>query len=226
MVDVPFYPNEEPAAQGVAPTIEGARRVIFHILTEGFELLREDEATVDRIFRRYSFEEREAIKTNLRDAPPSVIHGYARKGSKAPLISIVTNDDKTEQSYLGDFMGIEEPDYFGQDPRGSEKVLVSGSRVQTGLEIWIFTEHPDVLFYHYALTWVLLHASRIVLETLGLTPGEMAGGDVAPDPRFMPDFIYVRRITFPISGDRAYAIDDQFINEILVRANIGVTLTA
>lgn len=219
MVEVTDYPIP-PRPMG-SMGIDEARRVVYHILKEGFALLKEKPQYLDRIFHKLSQAELGQMKTWLRDNEINLIHGYARKDAKAPLVSILTVNETTEQSYLEDNFGIEQaPDvsFIGELSNFREQAsVIRGGRVKVQLEVWQYAENPDLLQYLYVWCWVLLHSSRRILEAQGITPGELTGGDVAPVGEFKAEYVYARRLVMPLSGDRSYAVADDLIQELEVR---------
>jgi hypothetical protein len=222
---MPVLPSYQ-AGQVANPIgIDEARRVVYHILRSGFDLLKEDQGWLDRVFSQLSKSELGSIKKWLYSRRVNVIHGFARKDSNLPLVSIMVLNETNAQSYLNDHLRIEDsgldPAYLGEvSSFKPQKAIVSGARVNAQLEVWVYDESPDTVNYLYRICWVLIHCARDILGARGITAGEMSGGDVRPDPKFLPDFLYVRRIVCPVEGDRAYAAADDLIRELTVRANV------
>jgi hypothetical protein len=229
---VPEYETGIPPSAG-AVSFEGAQRLVYHVLLSGFELMQQKPQFIDRIFEILPIQEVGKIKKFIAaGTKPNIVHGFPRRDMHEPLvISILTSNERTEQSYLNSHMGVEQVEddslsFLGEleefESTGAASV-VKGGRVQSQIETWIYALHPDILHYTYALAWVILHSSHDVFESWGVSPGEITGGDVQPDPKFLPDYTYIRRLVMPVSGDRTYVVVDEFIRELAVNVNIMIT---
>lgn len=222
---MPHVPEYTDGVDTPCVGIDEARRVVYYVVKSGLELLKEDPSWIDRVLVQLSSEEISKIKLWLATVEFSVIHGYARKDAKMPLVSILEINEKDAQSYLNDHIGLDDPElmaaeFLGEvNPFRDQAVIVSGGRIEVQLEAWIYAENPDITHYMHKFVWVLLHSSRDILGKRGITVGSMSGGDVVPDPKFMPEKAYIRRIVLPVSGDRIYGDRDDLIAALTVKVN-------
>jgi hypothetical protein len=226
MVEIKDYEDSEFSTYEGPQSIAGCQRVVFHVLKSGFEALAESPDSVDRTFHLFRKEEREKVKTILGKIPINIIHGYPTMGADLPIISITTAGERSDERFLSDSMALESLDSFQEfDPAGFGGLEVTGTRVRTTLNLLIYADHPDVLQYYYALTWVLLHAARKLFLKMGIDPGDVSGADLVPDPTLLPEFVYGRRITVELSGNRTYSIDHSLLKTITIKATAGLKLS-
>jgi hypothetical protein len=167
-------------------------RQLYTALKDGITAINESPRILDRLFLELfelPADEVARIKEIWKARPPNVIHHYPRTNSTFPLWSIVLGNENEKETYIGDYAGQEEDEEdedFGAD--------VSSALWDHQYVILICTEHPDVTQYYYQI------AKSIILATSwpdkDLWDLKIGGGDLAPDPRYIPEHIFARQITF------------------------------
>jgi len=180
-------------------------RYLHQLLTEGVAKMLADPSLLDDLFlANYALAKAEvdSIKTFFATHPPEVINGFARVDSNFPLYAITLSNEVESLQFLADDGGmitdIEDPLY--------------GADIETAIwthayEILIYTEHPDVTAYYYEIAKYILLAGLRILSDEGAFEFEMSGGDLAPDPKYLPEHLFARRITF--KTDREFQIIDK-----------------
>jgi hypothetical protein len=176
-------------------------RFIYTALTDGIADLVKNVDRLDRIFGLYQGleqDEVDKIKEYFADHAPTVVHNYAREDHKFPLYAIVLKDESTQQHFLGDFAGLLTPqdaimDYNDVDIDGGE--LLS-TFYRHSYNILVYAKHPDVCVWYYHLAKYFMERSHDFLVGKGLFDMDMGGADVAPDPRYIPSFLFTRVLRF------------------------------
>lgn len=169
-------------------------RLIYTALKEGLVTFQKNENFLEDLFvTQYglSSTEFEAIRTHFRAKPPNVIHGYAHADAKFPLYSIVLGAEGEAVNFIGDDAGMvpmDDPDDPGADIRSA---IWDHSH-----DIFVYTEHPDVTLYYYEIAKAILLASQEYFLHNGVFGQRFSGMDMAPDPRYVPENLFLRRLTF------------------------------
>lgn len=168
------------------------QRLLYDTLKAGIETIHADMKILEQLFGdmfELSDEEIEGIKTAFTTKPPNVIHGYARTDSDFPLYSIVLGNEGEAETYLGDVAGmVDDPssEDFGTD--------VLSSIWESTFQILCYTEHPDLTVYYYEIAKSILLAAD--LYSWGVVDWSLSGMDLAPDPRYIPEHLFARQLTF------------------------------
>lgn len=169
------------------------QRLLYTRLKEGIQVILEDPTLLDQLFLdlfELSTEEVEGIKTAFASKTPSVIHGYARAESDFPLYSIVLGNERETDTYLSDDAGmIDDPEdpLFGTDRYSSIW--------ESTFNILCYTEHPDLTVYYYEIAKSILISSPDFTDW-GVIDYSMSGMDLMPDPRYIPEHLFVRQLNF------------------------------
>lgn len=180
------------------------QRFLFEALKDGVEQFTADLTLFDQLFSEvYALSETEiaAIKTfwvNSSDdphrGPPKVIHGYAPRDVEIPVYSIVLANEKEALMWLNDDIGQiedEEDPNFGADQKGSIW--------NHQYDILVYHEHPDVTGYLYEIAKSIILASHEAFVERGLFDISVSGADLAPDPRYIPEHLFARKMSFSCS---------------------------
>ena len=183
------------------------QRYLYAALKHGIEAVQEDLTILDQFFADQfdlSEVEIEAIKTYFQTNPPTIKHGYARSNSEMPLISVVLADEQEVEMFMGDEAGMVEEE--GDPDYGAD---IYGDVWQHVYHIYIYSEHHDVTTYYYELCkHILLIALQNIFQTEGLHGTHISGGELAPDPQYIPEHLFLRRLVFRCRSE-FYAIDKE-----------------
>jgi hypothetical protein len=174
------------------------QRFVYATLKTGIQEILDDPTILDDIFREnYCLEQSEvdSIKEAFAAKPPNVIHHYARSESEFPLYSVVLESEQEAEHFIGDDAGmIDEPD----DPLfGADRIATIFSH---DYSILTYTEHPDLTLYYYEIAKSILVVAD--LKSQGLFNTHISGMDLMPDPRYIPEHLFVRRMSF--KADREF----------------------
>lgn len=166
-------------------------RFFYTVIKEGMAKLRDRPSLIDYLFDQYDLGDTEiaAIKKAMVDLHPTVKHQYARLDDTFPVISIVLTGEDESDHVIGD--------YAMQEDDGTE---VYTSFWKHRYDFLIYTENPDHTLYLYEMTKAIVIAQD--LGAAGIFETHFSGGDVAPDPRYVPEHLFVRR--FSVEGQREF----------------------
>lgn len=173
------------------------QRFLYTALKAGLASIQEDLTLLEDIFEIYDLPESEvdAIKTWFQKVPPTVKHQYARTDDTFPLVSIVLAQEGENQTFIGN-----DAYAFDADDEIDNSIDLYSSIWQHSFDILCYSEHPDGTAYLYEVVKsVFLIAD---LQQYGLFEFRFSGQDLAPDPRFVPEHLFVRR--FSITAQREF----------------------
>jgi hypothetical protein len=172
------------------------QRFLFSALKQGVEAITADLVLLEHIFENYELAENEveSIKTLWSAKPPTVRHGFARPDDEFPLFALVLVDEHESETVMGDDGGIvEDPEdpLFGAD--------IKTSFWEHNYNIMVYSDHPDATLYWYEV------AKSIMLEAgfydFGIYDLMLSGGDILPDPEYIPSHLFVRRLSLKASRE-------------------------
>jgi len=184
-------------------------RVIFQVLKDGIAEIQADLTILERHFQKtlcLAEAEINTIKAVFADTPPNIIHHYAREGDQIPLWAIVLQEESESERFIGNDVGMigeltlggdDDPDFDPDDPASGEEA--QGSIYQSTYGVMTYTEHPDVTRYYYELSKLILGRARPSLHGVaGILDLQFSGGDLAPDPRYIPAHLFVRQLVIGV----------------------------
>jgi hypothetical protein len=171
-------------------------RLIYTALTNGITELTENPERLLRFFEQthqLTTTEAEAIQTLFLDEPPEVIHSYAREEHNFPLYAIVLSSEQETGKFLGDYGGFvtfaEAQELADLDAADSN---INSSVFSFNFDIMVYTKHPDVAVYYYHLAKYFMIRARDYFKSCNVFDMVLGGSDVAPDPRYIPENLFVR----------------------------------
>lgn len=121
----------------------------------------------------------------------SILHNFPRDTAKFPCWSIVLLTEGESTQVLGDEAG-----YIGED---GEDILTSFW--DKSYAVFIYARHSLICLYYYELVRFFLTRGRPYLKSedggdnLSI---KFSGGDMAPDPRYAPADLFVRRFQIDV----------------------------
>lgn len=168
------------------------QRFLYTTLKEGLAAIQAKPEILDDLFLdlwELSASEVAEIKTAFLAKYPGVIHGYARSETEFPVFSVVLGNEGEAAHYLGDDAGMiddmDHPD-FGSD--------CLSAIWKHSYQILCYTEHPDLTLYYYEIAKAILLTADF--NSLDLFEVHVSGMDLMPDPRYIPEHLFVRQMTF------------------------------
>jgi hypothetical protein len=144
--------------------------------------------------------ERQVVRSLMDKRRPTIRYGYARDTDKWPIIGVVLASEQVhpQGEFLDNLLGAEEID-LGEDG-GLDIVDAEGEIHEQRLDVTIYSDHPDLTLYLYHWVKYSLEAHRRWFSRWVINPCFVGGGEIAPDPRYLPELCYLRRVTWSFAG--------------------------
>lgn len=186
-------------------------RLYFSAISQGLAELRANPLRLERFFAALGLSQTEvrSIRAWFEAAEPSVNQAYPRHGiSKIPGVFIVLDEEGEQQKYLDDsagYLSAEEAVEGGFAELAG--VEIKSSIYQYKHHILIVTDNPDKCLYLYHIVRYILTKQRDELERHGLLYTQFSGGDASPDPDYLPETFFIRRLTIRAMA-QAQVIDE------------------
>jgi len=193
-------------------------RIIFDRLTDGLQPFLDDPKLFERFLinggltaveaanARTYFEGDALADPVIEPRPPHPIMGYARPGGPFPAWAITLGTEDTGDPYLGD-------EASSLDDEGNMFVDEEGNLVDCKIRRWnhrydvfTYTDHGDVCLYYYQLAKHILVSGLTIFQAADLDNFGFSGAELAPDPRYLPPNIYVRRFSITLQADQDYSL--------------------
>jgi hypothetical protein len=137
--------------------------------------------------------------------PPKLIHGYPRSSGPWPCWAIILNADRSERRMLGDDAGTMDTFDDETDLDGEAAIpLVRLANFNVGIDTYV-PDNPDICRYnYYLLRFIIWQAVGTFQDSPNyLQNVEFSGADLAPNPQYLPDNIWVRRLTLTCFAEEA-----------------------
>lgn len=184
------------------------QRLIFDALKTGMDVLVQDFSLLDEMFgsdSQYGYSQTEiaAIKTLFRSTPPYPVHGYAQRDHIFPLWAILLSGEQETERALADETGFEDdPD----DPNFGTDIV--GSIWDHSYAVLTYGISPDICTYCYEVARsILMIARRDWVNHYGYYNIRLSGADLAPDPRYFPEHMFIRQLTVNASGEHSFPVE-------------------
>jgi hypothetical protein len=177
-------------------------RAILSALRTGIEAISHDLDLLDGILRgSITDAEIGKARTYWTDHPPNVVMGFARSDTPFPCYAVTLASDETNQDYVGQG---EEADFINGEPAEGIEGNLFKRRLKGAFAIYVYTEHPDVCVWYYRVARRILSVATRYFVTNDLDEPMMQGADLAPDPRYTPENLFVRRLTLTLEYEESW----------------------
>lgn len=196
-------------------------RLIYIALSQGIEDVLAEPRILERYFKEQhllSTPEVDAIKNIFIDKTPKIIHSYPRADSQFPLLAIVLDSERESQNFLDDQGGMVDLDDL-EDP-GAD---INAAIWERKYAIYCVSDHPDITRYYYELVKFFMIRALDFFKQNGVLSTVFSGGDLAPDPRYIPAHLFVRQFlatmvsaheqVAKINPGRAFKIDGVYVSD-------------
>ncbi len=195
-------------------------RLLYDVLTSGIAAITDDITLLEELFNEhYGIEATEtaAIREYFENKGFNVINGYARRDSEFPLVSIVLAGENETTPVIGDDGGIV---YDAGDPFiGADIESMFWEHVY---HLYVYTEHPDMTAAYYELVKSILLGGLDTLTEDGSFQYHVSGMDLAPDPRYVPEHLFVRQVTFKCTREFQRVDRDSRLSKAFAVAGIHI----
>lgn len=179
-------------------------RLIHQVVSTGMATFLADERLMDDLFgEMFALPEDEKleIRTYLRTHKFRVVNGYPRLDANPPLVAVILSQEGETEQFLGYFAGMVDED-TAPELRGMD---IEGSAWKHSFMLPVVADHPDVTTYYYEALKNVLIAGIPALISHGCWGFSLSGADLAPDPRYIPEGLFVRQFTLSLTAPFLYA---------------------
>lgn len=149
-----------------------------------------------------NFHRRSLDNENFEDVGGvNIVHQYPRTNNQPqfPCWAIVLEAER-EGEDKHRFLGDEVDDIVLDAPEGLTSF--SGSIEKKMYAVYTYADNPDVcIYYHELLTFFMKRARDVLKDTAGagVLDTAFSGNDMGPDPRYGPEFMFIRRFGIELS---------------------------
>jgi len=192
-------------------------RIIYNRLVDGLQPYLDDPRKFKKFLTDNGLLEAEAEEARryfagdavsdpvLEARPPHPIMGYARPGGPFPTWAVTLGNESTDQDYLGeDGSGRDDDGEIYIDPETGVPIDWKIRRWGHRYDVLTYVDHPDVCRYYYELCKHILVSGRSLFQSEDLDEITYQGAEMAPDPRYLPPNIFVRRFSISLRADQTY----------------------
>lgn len=183
-------------------------RVILDLLNTGIDALVSDLSTssagdtvIDDILSVLDSDERVKAREYFASHYPDVVLGYPRQGVAFPLIALILQSDSEANRYVGLGEHAEETDGVK-----TGKEFADWTQGQFG--IYVYAEHPDICAWYYRIARRVLQVGKTYLINNNLDNPVISGAELAPDPRYTADNLFVRRLVLNVEYEESWTDRD------------------
>lgn len=177
-------------------------RTVVQAILLGIIAVNNDPTLLDTIFATIGDEELAQIKAYWARNPPEARIGYPREDARMPMYAVtIASDDG-----MTDYIGIGEETEILDDASTDRNLF--GRRLRMTTTIYVYADHPDVCAWLYRILRRILGVATKWLITRELTEPTLSGAELAPDPRYVPSGIYVRRLNLSFEYEEGWTDDD------------------
>lgn len=191
-------------------------RYLYDILTDGIQVIQNDLTVLDELFQQQFLlgeETANQVKTYFASKSLNVINGYPRTDSPFPLVAITLLSDNESEYVLNDDAGAiydEDTPHFGEDIKTTIWDYV--------YQMLVISEHPDITAYYYEIVKSIILINIDTLVNLDCFNMSLSGSELAPDPRYLPEHLFSRQLTFKCSSEfQRFDKDSRWLKAFAVR---------
>jgi hypothetical protein len=181
------------------------QRVLYSALKAGLAAIQKDPDILKDVFDwqlDLANPEVNSIQQFFAEKPPNLYHGYARADYKFPLYSIVLQSEAEKDLMIGDDAGMITDE---EDPNTNADMR--GAFWHHSYEVLCYSEHPDATQYMYEVAKAILLQAGPYFVNAGLHGIRISGMDLRPDPQYIPEHLFVRRLVFEC--ENAFVVVDR-----------------
>jgi len=195
-------------------------RYLHAILTTGIAAYKADPALVDDLFDSlFDLEDNEvtAIKTYFLEKGLSVYNGFPRVNSEPPYVAIILHQEGESDTFMGNYVGM-----ITEDGHALYGADVEGSIWSHVYHLPVVTPHPDITSYMYEMVKVILLAGLGTLIDQECMDFSFSGMDLAPDPRYIPERLFIRQLVFQCKRQFAWIDRDSRLTKAFEVSGIHI----
>lgn len=191
-----------PRGDGVGSSYAFVERLFVVALRNAVERFQAEPKRWRRILHFLEQDEIDLVARVFAARPPTIRAGYGTAQDPMPLVTVALMQERPDQEVLGDILEPETD--YDEFEHGKAELL--GAIYEQTIEITIYADHPDVALYlyHWARYGLQAHLDWFLRHGL-IEPRFVSGSEVRPDPRFVPERLFCRTLTWTVRGEAVSA---------------------
>lgn len=174
---------------------------------QGVAAITADTTLLNSILDDLSADDLATIRGFWGTHPPTVVSGYARAEGPFPCWAVTLLSEEGIQDYTGIGQQAAFIGGMGADADCKNRTVFK-RRVQGTYGINIYAEHPDVCSSYYRVARKILNVGMWRMLQGGLNEPSLSGADLAPDPRYAPENLFIRRLTVTVDFEEVWSDND------------------
>tara|TARA_Y100000034_G_C6892969_1_gene411212 strand:- start:1044 stop:1712 length:669 start_codon:yes stop_codon:yes gene_type:complete len=184
-------------------TVGLPQRIVLEVMRTGVTAVTANTSVLDNILQDLTSAELTKAKAYWASHPPTVVQSFARfSETPFPIWALTLQGDDTAQDFLGqgDMALLDANDFtIGSEFRSLDTATFT---------IFVYAEHPDVVVWYYKILKRILKMGFLRMVNNGLHDPTLDGADVQPDPRYIPENVFIRRITLKVEYEDVWDNSD------------------
>jgi hypothetical protein len=112
------------------------------------------------------------------------------------------------EQIVEDYVGVGQQALLGGGPPPEKQGTCFSRRVSGLYGVHVYAEHPDICACYYRVARRIMNVGMWRLLEGGLNEPQLAGEDLAPDPRYHPDNLFVRRLSLTVEYEETWNDND------------------
>lgn len=208
-------------------------RILYTALNTGLDYFKADGDRLEALFQDMGLGAAETAQLRAyfeldpddgaHGGPPNLVHGYPRSSGPFPCWAIILLSDKSRQRLLGDDAGTHGAFDTSTDLDGNaaiEKARLADNVI--AIDTYV-PDLPDVCLYYYHLLRFIVfdNVDEMQRSPHYLQNIEFSGMDLQPNPQYLPENMWLRRLTVTFFTEEAAwepkseptTIDGAFVND-------------
>ena len=186
-------------------TVTVPEQKISQLIKLGVTTISSDVSLLDPILSDLTDHDKQVVKSYWTSNPPNVVSGYARLEGPFPCVAIVLMNEVPAQDYIG--MGDEyDLGLLGDDP--SDDFSLHKKRLRGQYSLHIMAEHPDICVAYYRAVRRIINVGLRWLIGNNLYDPQLTGQELAPETRYAPEHLFVRRLVLSVEYEESWVDND------------------
>ena len=199
-------------------------RLIHSILETGIQAYQNEPKMLDTLFSDlYILDSTEidSIKTYFLDKGLHVYTGYPRLDAEMPFVTVILSSEGETETVMGQYLGM--VDDSGDTLYGAD---IEGAFWEHNYNLPVVSEHPDITAYMYELVKSIMFAGIKTLVEANCFQFGFTGQDLAPDPKYLPERVFIRQLSIRLQRQFAWVDRDSRLSKAFQVAGIHVDSSA
>lgn len=178
-------PGDGPLDGVVTENYAFSERIVYAALENARRQFEIDPRHWDWLLCFVDETERTNVRQFMAARPFNIRYGYERDTRSWPVIGLTLASERTEDEYLGMEM----------------ELGIRGEVRRQSIDVIVYSDNPNLTLYLYHwVNYAMIAHIEWMQRTILIDPRFETGGEIAPDPRLLPETCYLRRQQWSFGG--------------------------